>query len=77
MLATGNTYSPFVNATTDYVALATTGGMGFGGHPDIGIGTAATLQTGKFGQSLFVDVPARLVSFAIYPRRQQEHWVLH
>ncbi|MBK6642955.1 MAG: T9SS type A sorting domain-containing protein [Bacteroidetes bacterium] len=68
MLATGNTYSPFVNATTDYVALATTGGMGFGGHPDIGIGTAATLQTGKFGHRFFVDVPARLVSFAIYPQ---------
>ncbi|MBK9048472.1 MAG: T9SS type A sorting domain-containing protein [Bacteroidetes bacterium] len=68
LLATGNTYSPFVNATTDYVALATTGGMGFGGHPDIGIGTAATLQTGKFGHRFFVDVPARLVSFAIYPQ---------
>ncbi len=68
LLATGNTYSPFVNATTDYVALTTTGGMGFGGHPDISIGTATTLQTGKFGNRFFVDVPARLVSFAIYPQ---------
>ncbi|MBK7969541.1 MAG: hypothetical protein IPK08_11655 [Bacteroidetes bacterium] len=49
LLETGNTYSPFVNTTTNYFAVATTGGTGFGGQPDISIGTASTLQTGKFG----------------------------
>ena len=68
LLDTGNTYSPFVNTTTNYFAVATTGGVGFGGQPDISIGTASTLQSGKFGHRFYVDVPARLVSFAIYPQ---------
>ncbi|MBK9424014.1 MAG: hypothetical protein IPN54_07790 [Bacteroidetes bacterium] len=59
---------PFVNTTTNYFVVATTGGMAFGGHPDNGIGTASTLQSGKFGHRFYVDVPARLVSFAIYPQ---------
>ncbi|MBK8413150.1 MAG: hypothetical protein IPL22_00730 [Bacteroidetes bacterium] len=59
---------PLVNTTTNYFAVATKGGVGFGGHPDNSIGTALTLQSGNFGHRFYVDVPARLVSFAIYPQ---------
>lgn len=67
LLGTGNTFSPTVSSTSNYLAVSSSGYTGNGGYLDSTIGVYAPSQVVKFGHRFFVDSPGRLHSIAIYP----------